>query len=103
MAGRKGEKHWRDALMVAVNRIRDGDPDQRPLLAHLAEKCLELALQGDMQAIKEIGNRLDGRAPQAIEVTDDFSAMSNEELGAEIAQIETKLYGRPHPGRLPAR
>jgi len=65
MAGRKGEKHWRDALMLAVHRIREGK-DQRPILAELADKCVEMALDGDMQAIKEIGDRLDGKAPQAI-------------------------------------
>ena len=67
MAGRKGEKHWRDALRVAINRIREGDEDQRPMLARIAEKTVDLAMEGDMQAIKEIGDRLDGKAVQGID------------------------------------
>src|SRR3954451_14775322 len=96
MAGRKGEEHWLDAVMVGVHRIREGGPRPPQILAQLAERCVSLALEGDMQAIKEIGNRLDGRAPQSMEVTaDDISSMSREELEEEIASIESSIFGRP--------
>lgn len=36
----------------------------------IAEKLIDLAVEGDMQAIKEIGDRVDGKAVQAIEGTD---------------------------------
>lgn len=65
--GRK-DKLWRDALMVAVKRA-DGD-DPRPFLARIADKCVQAALDGDMQAVKEIGDRLDGKAIQATALTD---------------------------------
>jgi hypothetical protein len=71
MAGRKGEKHWRDALMIAVNEVRAGDPSGKKNLRAIADKCVELALEGDMAAIKEIGDRMDGRAVQAIANDDD--------------------------------
>ena len=35
-------------------------------LRRIAEKCAWAAEQGDMQAIREIGDRLDGKAPQAL-------------------------------------
>ncbi len=63
--GAKPDKLWRDALMVAVHRAAEtGKPTKK--LAKLAEKCVEMALGGDMAAIKEIGDRLDGRAVQAV-------------------------------------
>lgn len=67
VGGRK-DKLWRDALMVAVKRA-DGD-DPRPFLARIADKCVQAALDGDMQAVKEIGDRLDGKAIQATAITD---------------------------------
>ena len=71
MAGRKGEKHWRDALMVAINRTRDGDPEGRKYLAVIAQKTVDLAADGDMAAIREIGDRLDGKAPVSVDVGSD--------------------------------
>lgn len=67
VGGRK-DKLWRDALMVAVKRADGNDP--RPFLARIAARCVESALGGDMQAIKEIGDRLDGKAVQATALTD---------------------------------
>ncbi len=64
-AGSKPDKLWRDALMRAVKRRAKGKgASQR--LELIADKCVEGALDGDMQAIKEIGDRLDGKPTQAI-------------------------------------
>ena len=70
MPRRKSDKLWRDALMLAVKRqVEKGEPTKR--LEALANKLVELALSGNVEAIKEVGNRLDGRAPQAITGADD--------------------------------
>ena len=37
----------------------------------IAEKLVELAMAGDMQAIKEFGDRVDGKAPQAVSLGGD--------------------------------
>ena len=37
------------------------------LLRQIADKLLEKAAEGDIQAIKELGDRLDGRSVQAVE------------------------------------
>lgn len=64
---RKSDKLWRDALHIAVKRIAvDDKGEERQRLAMIAEKCALMALDGDMAAIREIGDRLDGKAVQAI-------------------------------------
>lgn len=53
-------KPWRAAIDRA---IAQGDADR---LRRIAEKLLDLAAAGDIQAIKELGDRLDGKAVQAV-------------------------------------
>lgn len=64
-AGCKPNKLWRDAISVAVNREGD-DNTKRKMLAVLADKLVTAALNGDIAALKEIGDRLDGKASQDI-------------------------------------
>ena len=63
--GSKPDKLWRDALMVVVNRAAEKGKATKKL-AKLAEKCVEMGMAGEIAAIKEIGDRLDGRAHQPI-------------------------------------
>lgn len=60
--GRISDKLWRDAIMRAVKRRASGQ-DPRAL-DKLADKVVALGLDGDMQAIKEIGDRIDGKPVQ---------------------------------------
>jgi hypothetical protein len=64
-AGSQTSKPWRDAINRAVARAQHDD-DYRSL-NKLAEKLLEKASEGDMAALKELGDRLDGRPAQTIE------------------------------------
>lgn len=64
--GKKSEKHWRQAIMIAVNRDHEGDPEGRKKLQVMADKLAELAIAGDVSAAKEIGDRLDGRSTQPL-------------------------------------
>jgi hypothetical protein len=98
MAGRKGEKHWRDALMIAVNETREGDPEGRRNLRVIADVVVNLALAGDMQAIKEIGDRMDGKAPQGVELSGpDGGAVQMEDvsprdiLADRVARLAARL------------
>jgi hypothetical protein len=59
VTGRKSEKIWRDAILVAVHRKDKGD--DRIRLAKLAEQLVQQGLQGEVQALKEIGDRIDGK------------------------------------------
>lgn len=73
------EKPFADALRVA---LRSGDPDR---LRTIAEKLIEKAEQGDLQAIKEVGDRLDGKCAQVIERGEvSVEMLSDRELYAII-------------------
>lgn len=60
----KSDKIWRDAIMRAVNRIsKDGKTKHLEILAN---RLVLRAAEGDVGALKEIGDRMDGRPTQSI-------------------------------------
>jgi len=89
MAGKKGQKSgtnpaswnnkakkckpWEEALgrLLEIHR----PADQRKKLDALAKVVYDLAMDGDMGAITEIGNRLDGKAKQSVEVVDEGDSL----------------------------
>ena len=78
LKGVKSDKLWRDQIRLAVNELRD-DPDngtKTKALRMLAKKLVSRALDGDMVAMKEIGDRLDGRPNQALTVEPGQSLLS---------------------------
>jgi hypothetical protein len=54
---------WANTIRRA---IAQGDPEK---LRKIAEKLLSMAEEGDLQAIKELGDRVDGKAKQATEIS----------------------------------
>lgn len=60
---RWSDKVWRDAIRVAVMRNAD---DGGKKLAKLADALVTAGIAGDVPALKEIGDRLDGKVPQAL-------------------------------------
>ena len=67
MAGRKGEKFWADAVKRAVNRrLTDQEGNPKKLEA-LADRLVESGLAGDVTALKEIGDRLDGKPAATVQ------------------------------------
>ena len=101
MAGRKGEKHWRDAVQLAVNRMVDDGKDTRRALKIIAEKVVTLAMEGDMAAIKEIGDRLDGKAHQSLDTTAtvDVRVTEVKDAADEFARLVTNIAERGSAGR----
>jgi hypothetical protein len=65
-AGRKQEKPYRDALRMELAEA-GGD---LAACREIARAHIKLCKNGDMPAIKELADRLDGKVPQAI-VGDD--------------------------------
>jgi hypothetical protein len=61
----KKQRPWSDAIKRALARRADGDG--RDLNA-LADVLVDKALEGDLPALKELGDRLDGKPAQALDV-----------------------------------
>lgn len=72
--GAKSDKIWRAAVMRAVRRLetdeapKDTKPEQR--LERLADQLVEKGLTGDVPALREIGDRLDGKPMQTVAHTE---------------------------------
>jgi len=62
-------KPWADAIRRALARAEQNEGDPRSLNA-LADRLLTACQAGELQALKELGDRLDGKPAQAI-VGDD--------------------------------
>jgi len=58
-------KPWKDAVRRAV-LARDGNA-----LRSLSKALIDKALTGDVAALREVGDRLDGKAVQEIEASED--------------------------------
>ena len=64
--GRGQERMWRNAVHLAVKRLVDGSDVKA--LTRLAETLVAKGLGGDLAAIVEIGNRLDGKPQQSLDI-----------------------------------
>jgi len=62
-------KLWSAAIHRALDKRGAGD--RMKALDELAEKLLANCDQGDLSALKELGDRLDGKAAQAVTVSGD--------------------------------
>jgi hypothetical protein len=68
-------KPWSDAIRMALAQYETPTVKQGEALRAMAKKLIEKGLEGDKDAINEIGNRLDGKPAQAIEGTGDGGAI----------------------------
>lgn len=65
--GKKPDKLWYHAIMRAVNRPHGQTlPKTAPKLEYLADQLVNKAMDMDVSALKEIGDRLDGKPSQSI-------------------------------------
>jgi hypothetical protein len=64
----KKGKAWADAVRRAIREKYDGE-DYEAKLAQLAKRLIEAADGGDMAALKEVGDRLDGKPTQQTELS----------------------------------
>lgn len=89
MAGKPGrsgtnkgkDKPWADALRIVMFRE---NPAGTKRLLQIAECCAKAAEQGDMAAIREIGDRLDGKPAQESTVTFDDKRDATDWTRAEL-------------------
>ncbi len=66
-SGRRQEKPFRDALRMELAAAGEDSKALRSIAAAL----IMAAQAGDMQAIKEVADRIDGKVPQAIAGDED--------------------------------
>lgn len=59
-------KVWHGAIMRALDRRTARREDGTLEIDHLADKLLDLVSTGDLPALKEFGDRMDGKPAQAI-------------------------------------
>lgn len=63
--GSKPDKLMRDAIIVALHRqAEDANGKPTKKLALVAAKLVEKAIDGDVAAIKEVADRVDGKSVQ---------------------------------------
>jgi|HubBroStandDraft_4_1064222.scaffolds.fasta_scaffold1608568_1 hypothetical protein len=91
--GSKPDKLMRDALMVALKReAEDADGKKTRKLYIIADRLVEKAMQGEITAIKEIADRVDGKAsgpltPEKEEALSFILAGLKVTLGAKLDRI----------------
>lgn len=66
--GPKSDKIWADAVRRAVMRRIENEEGKPQKIERLADNLVELGLAGDITAIKEIGDRIDGKAKQQTQI-----------------------------------
>jgi hypothetical protein len=68
--GSKSDKQWRNAIMLAVHRLASDGKTKH--LDILAARLVRSAAEGDVAALKEIGDRLDGKPTQPMEADENL-------------------------------
>ncbi len=85
----KSEKTWRDAILRAVNRRIDGTGSPK-WIERLATRLVQEAASGSVAALREIGDRLDGKPAQAVTVEAEHThvlAMEDSEITRRLASM----------------
>ena len=82
-------KPWREALDWASKHHKRSVTDQAQALRDIALTVFDRALDGDMTAVKELGDRFDGKSVQGvtIDATVDLSGMPVDDLMSLFKQI----------------
>lgn len=82
-AGSTKRKIWQDAINRAIKRREESDPQA---LEKLADKLLAKVAEGDVAAIKEFGDRVDGKVPQGLGGTDELPPVHITEIVRKIVE-----------------
>lgn len=77
----KDNRLWRNTIQRA---IKQGDPDR---LRRIAEKLLDKAEEGDLGALKELGDRIDGKTTQQVDNISSDGSMTPASFPTSIEII----------------
>jgi hypothetical protein len=92
VGGQKGNNNaargseWREAVVRAIKRGKGLD--------QLAEVLVAKALDGDMVALKEVGDRLDGKPKQQVDVTVQDAQPTGPNADTLSQRLAIQLAGR---------
>jgi len=83
-------KRWREAIDKALKQYNKGDVKQGQALDKIALRLVDNAVVGDSQefkeSMKEIGDRLDGRAAQTLAIDPDANTVVTK---AEVTLVRS--------------
>ncbi len=95
--GSLGDRTWRDAIEMAVRELReetmpDGKVKKVRALRLLARRLVDCGLEGDVTALRELGDRLDGKAMQGVDLKMDVTITGIERRIIDVTPVpEGKL------------
>ena len=85
------DKSWRHAIRAAVNELRAADDSDKPkkvrALRLLAQRLVTRALDGDVSALKELGDRLDGKPTQQVTVDKNIQITHIEHTIVDMPKV----------------
>jgi hypothetical protein len=85
------------AIRAKLDSILPGDPNERTLAMVLADQVADMALSGDLEAIKYMNDRAEGKAFQSIanfdagSIEKQISSMTTEEMQSRVVELMTKM------------
>ena len=95
--GYKSEKPWRAALIRAVNRHVDGKGSPKKL-ERIADACADAGMDGEGWAIKEIGDRMDGKPVQGVEMAVNVQVTEIKRIIVQPGQVIDTEFEEVEPG-----
>lgn len=82
---------WRDAINAAMLKHEKygGSVERATTLREIATKLIDMALEGDMSAIKELGDRVEGKAKQTVDITNlPPEGMTTDQLQEQLKNLD---------------
>ena len=88
-------------IRIATSEKHDGD---RTKLRAIADKVVELAIEGDVRAIREVADRLDGKPTQQIDMgtveKHSRTDWTRDELNAVLNGAQSSPFISPEPDKV---
>ena len=99
VSGNPGGRPKKRLISDELERLLQQSPNAggKTCAAALAEVLLEHALKGDLRAIAEVANRVEGKPVQAVDLDvnshphDLLEGLTDEELEERLAELQEKL------------
>ncbi len=88
--GRPKKTPLTDALRALLEKAAPGALKDKDYARAIAEALARRAARGDVSAIREVCDRVEGKPKQAVELAVGFSNLTDEELDACLAKLEVK-------------